>query len=52
MGSIKTVRYVDAQRDCAVEIGERDIRREIIKHRGRLVRWWNVKIISDLYCEG
>ena len=35
MGAIKTVRYIDAQRDCAVEIGERDIRREIMRHRGR-----------------
>ena len=26
-------RYVDAQRDVAVDMGERDIRREILKHR-------------------
>ena len=36
MGNIRTVRYVDSQRDCSVELGERDIRREIMKHRGRL----------------
>ena len=36
LGGIKTVRYIDPQRDCSVEIGERDIRREIMKHRGRL----------------
>ena len=36
MGGIRTVRYVDPQRDCSVELGERDIRREIMKHRGRL----------------
>merc|ERR1712066_183244 len=36
MGHIKTVRYVDSQRDVSVELGERDIRREIMKHRGRL----------------
>ena len=36
MGNVKTVRYVDSRRDCSVELGERDIRREIMKHRGRL----------------
>ena len=29
------MRYVDAPRDCAVEIGETDIRREIMRHRGK-----------------
>ena len=36
LGGVKTVRYIDPQRDCSVELGERDIRREIMKHRGRL----------------
>ena len=31
-------RYVDHQRDMGVVLGERDIRREIMKHRGRFVK--------------
>ena len=31
LGGVKTVRYIDPQRDVAVELGERDIRREIMK---------------------
>ena len=37
-------RYVDHQRDMGVVLGERDIRREIMKHRGRFVKsleMWN-----------
>ncbi|XP_023321819.1 uncharacterized protein LOC111696448 isoform X2 [Eurytemora carolleeae] len=36
LGPVEGVRYVDAQRDVAVDMGERDIRREILKHRGKL----------------
>ena len=35
MDAMETVPYVDAQRDIAAEMGERDIRREIMRHRGR-----------------
>ena len=31
------VRYIDHQRDMGVVLGERDIRREIMRHRGRWV---------------
>ena len=31
-------RYVDHQRDMGVVLGERDIRREIMKHRGRFLK--------------
>ena len=34
------VRYIDHQRDMGVVLGERDIRREIMRHRGRWV-WGN-----------
>ena len=37
-------RYVDHQRDMGVVLGERDIRREIMKHRGRLVRSENLEM--------
>ena len=37
-------RYVDHQRDMGVVLGERDIRREIMKHRGRLVKSKNLEM--------
>lgn len=36
LGPVRVVRYVDQQRDMGVVLGERDIRREIMRHRGRL----------------